>query len=93
MQTSSDAPDPLLQALSGRGSEVRPAERKLLVGAVAVAHLAALWGLLQIAAVQDAVRQVAPLVVDFITIEPPRPEPTPPPPPAPRPQPRPPPRL
>ncbi len=86
--TASDSPP--LPPPPGRGSDLRPAERHLLVAGVGLAHLAALWGLLQVSAVQDAVRQVAPLLVDFITIEQPKPEappPQPPPPPKPRPQP------
>ncbi len=70
-----------------RSSDLRPAERHALVAGVGLAHLAAWWGLLQAAAVQDPVRQAAPLVVDFITIERPRPAPTPPAPPPPKPQP------
>lgn len=88
MRALADAPDlPLLPLPSRRGGELRATERNLLVAAVAAFHLLAGWGLLQVAAVQDAVRQVAPMVVDFITIQPsPTPRPAPP---APRPQPRP----
>ncbi len=89
MNPPAEGSDPLSLALARRGGELGAGERNLLVVAVAVAHLAALWGLLQISAVQEAVRQVAPIVVDFITLEPPKPEPEPPPPPTPRPQPRP----
>lgn len=70
-----------------RSPDLRPGERSALVAGVGLAHVAVLWGLLQVSAVQNAVRQVAPLVVDFISIERPRPEPPPPPPPQPRPRP------
>jgi protein TonB len=48
---------------------------------VASAHLLALWALLQVDSVRDAVREVAPMVVDLIA--PPSPTPAPPPPPTP----------
>ncbi|MBK7062878.1 MAG: energy transducer TonB [Rubrivivax sp.] len=65
------------------GSELHPAERGALVAAIVALHVAGLWGLMQVSAVQDAVRQMAPLVVEFIV--PPKPEtPPPPPPPPPR---------
>ena len=81
MPTPPPVADTPLLPPAARGSDLRPAERHLLVAGVGLAHLAALWGLLQVSAVQDAVRQVAPLVVDFITIERPKPETPPPPPP------------
>jgi protein TonB len=69
----------------GRDDETSPAERRALTVAVALAHLVAAWALLQLDPVRDAVRGVAPLVVDLIA--PPKPEPPPPAPaPAPRPQ-------
>ena len=87
MQASTENPDPLLPALARRGGDLHAGERQLLVAAVALGHLVALWGLLQISAVQEAVHQVAPIVFDFITLEPPRPNAAPPPPPTPRPRP------
>lgn len=78
---SGPAPSPL--PLAASRNELGRNERRLLVASVASAHLLALWGLLQIDAVRDAVREVSPLVVDFIAVEaPPKPEP---PTPAPRP--------
>lgn len=75
------SPDAALLALPrAGGSDLRPAERNGLVGAVIAAHLLGLWGLMQVAAVQDVVRQVAPRVLDFVSVAPP-PRPTPPPPP------------
>lgn len=90
MQSLADASTRPPLPLPRRRSDLRPGERNVLVALVAAAHLLALWGLLQISAVQDAVREVAPMVVDFITIEqPPKVEPPPPPPPRPQPRPRP----
>jgi protein TonB len=65
--------------------DLRPAERNWLIGGVAAAHLVGLWGLMQLDVVQDAVRHVAPLMVDFISVQPAKP-PTPAPPPPPPPQ-------
>ncbi|HNU11019.1 MAG TPA: energy transducer TonB [Rubrivivax sp.] len=84
MRSLADAADPPFLPSPRSGTELRPAERRLLIGGVALAHVAALWGLLQVSAVQEAVRQVAPLVVDFITLEPAKPKPPPPPAPPPR---------
>jgi protein TonB len=68
-------------------------ERHLLTAGIAGLHAVALWGLLQVQSVQQAVREVSPLIVDFIAPEaPPRPAPPPPvrpPVPAPRPAPAP----
>jgi protein TonB len=68
-------------------------ERHLLTAGIAGLHVVAVWGLLQVQSVQQAVREVSPLIVDFIAPEAP-PEPAPPPPvrpplPAPRPAPAP----
>lgn len=46
-----------------------------MVGAIAAAHLLALWGLLQVSAVREALLQAAPLFVDLITPAPPAPPP------------------
>ena len=62
--------------------DLRPAERNWLIGGVAAAHLVGLWGLMQLDVVQDAVRHVAPLMVDFIRMQPPPPPAPHPPPPA-----------
>lgn len=95
MQSLAQAPSsPSLMRLPSRSTDLRPAERNLLVAVVTAVHLLALWGLLQVSAVQEAVRQVAPMVVDFITIAtPPKPQPPPPPRPQPKPQPKPPPVI
>jgi protein TonB len=69
-----------------RRDEISGAERRALVLLVTAAHVLAAWGLLQLQAVRDAVREVAPLVVDLVA--PPAPEPARPAP-APPPQPRP----
>jgi protein TonB len=67
-------------------------ERHLLTAGIAGLHVLALWGLLQVDSVQQAVREVSPLIVDFIAPEaPPKPAPPPPPvrPPVPAPRPAP----
>jgi protein TonB len=51
---------------------------------VLAAHLAAGWALMQVDAVRQTVAQAAPLMVDFITLAPPKPEAVPPPPPPPQ---------
>ena len=69
-----------------RTSEIGPLERRSLVLLVTAAHLGGAWGLLQLDAVRDAVREVAPLMVDLVA--PPAPVQSPPPPaPPPPPQP------
>ena len=66
-------------------------ERRLLIAGVAGLHVLALWGLMQVDSVRQAVREVAPLMVDFIVPEAPPQPPPPAPPPmrAPQPVPRP----
>lgn len=53
---------------------------------VLAAHIALGWALLQVDAVRQSVAQAAPLLVDFITVAPPKPEVPPPPPPPPPPR-------
>lgn len=62
-------------------------ERRLLIASVAGLHVLALWGLLQVDSVRQAVREVSPLIIDFIAPEAPPQPPPPPPPPARAPQP------
>lgn len=72
----------------GHHPDLARGERRWLVAGVAGLHLLLLWGLLQMGAVRQTLREVAPLMVDFISLEaPPQPAPPPPPPPAQRPQP------
>lgn len=61
-----------------------PALRWGLRAGVVLAHVGAVWALLQVQAVREKVGEVAPIMVDWIA--PPQPEPAPPPPAAPRPQ-------
>jgi protein TonB len=70
--------------LARAGQDLRVGERRLLIGAIAGAHLLGLWALFQVEAVRDAVREAVPVMVDFIQPEAP-PQPPPPPPPRPRP--------
>jgi protein TonB len=76
---------PPLPRRGERHDVLTPTQRQLLVGAILAAHAAALWGLLQIREVRDAVADVAPMFVNLIA----PPEPTKPvllpPPPPPRP--------
>lgn len=78
-QPTSPAPLPLIAARA----DLAPAERRWLVAGVAGVHLLALWGLMQVESVRQTVREMAPLMVDFISTEPPPPKPAPPPPPTP----------
>jgi len=60
-----------------------PLQRRAMVGAIAAAHLAAFWALLQVREVRDAVADVAPIFVSFVAPPaPPKiaPPPAPPPP-------------
>lgn len=68
--------------LARSGQDLAGNERRLLVGAIAGAHVLGLWALFQVQAVRDAVREVAPVMVEFIQ---PEAQAKPPPPPAPRP--------
>lgn len=68
----------------GRGhDELPPATRRALTAGIVAAHVAALWALLQVDAVRQAVAEVAPIVVDIVA--PPAPVQPPPPPPPPTP--------
>lgn len=69
-------------------AELSQPQSRLMIAAVACAHLAGVWALLQVPAVREAVRQVAPMMVELVAPAQP-PEPAPPPPPTPsRPPPR-----
>ena len=59
-----------------------PLQRRAMVGAIAAAHVAALWALLQIREVREAVADAAPIFVSLVA-PPTPPEVTPPPPPPP----------
>ena len=61
-----------------------PLQRRAMVGAIVVAHVAGLWAVLQVRAVRDAVADVAPIFVSLVAPEAP-PKIAPPPPPPPRP--------
>jgi protein TonB len=77
---------PPLPAGGGSGADLTPAQRRLVTVGILAAHLAAVWGLLQVNAVRDAVRQSAPMFVDLIVPPaPPAPSVPPAPPPTPRP--------
>jgi len=61
-----------------RASDVAPAERRVLVLFVGLAHLAGAWTVLQVESVRAAAREVAPLIVDMVVLPPPAPSPAPP---------------
>src|SRR6187402_3376650 len=59
-----------------------PLQRRAMVGAIVAAHVAAIWALLQVREVRDAVADVAPIFVSLVApATPPRITPPPPPPP------------
>lgn len=65
-----------------------PAQWRAVVAVIAALHGVAVWGLLQVREVREAVAQAAPMFVDLIATEAPKPvPPVPPAPPPPRPQP------
>ena len=65
-----------------RPADLSVRHRRVMVLAVACAHMAGLWGLLQVDSVRAAVREMAPMMVDLVAPESP-PQPPPPPPPSP----------
>ncbi len=78
-------PAPLLFALPGRApGGLQGRERRLLIAGIAALHVAAVWGLLQMETVRQAVREAAPLMVSILAPER-AVEPLPPLPPPPRP--------
>ena len=61
-----------------------PLQRRAMIGAIVAAHVAAIWALLQIREVRDAVADVAPIFVSLVApATPPKITPSPPPPPTP----------
>jgi protein TonB len=69
-------------------SPSRGRQRQAVVGGIAALHVLALWGLLQMRGVRDAVANLAPVTVSVVSAEKPPPEPAPlvvPPPPRPQP--------
>jgi len=75
-----------LRLPTGEGYDgLTPLQRRAMVGAIAAAHVAALWALLQIREVREAVADAAPMFVSLVA--PPKPPevapPSPPPPPTP----------
>ncbi|MDR7333344.1 energy transducer TonB [Roseateles asaccharophilus] len=85
VESDSPAPQRVVMASGlppARGDELGPNGRRALIGGVVALHLVGGWGLLQVQAVRDAVREVAPvLMVNMIAPpEPPKAAPPPPPP-------------
>jgi len=62
-------------------------QQRLMVLGVAIAHVAGVWGLMQVKEVRDLVAQAAPMVINIVQPErpPEPPKPAPPPPPIPKP--------
>jgi protein TonB len=69
-----------LAGAGSAGDDLTPAQRRVLVGGIALLHGAAGWGLLQIGAVREAVLQAAPMFVSLVTPQAPPAPPAPPPP-------------
>lgn len=77
--TATTPASPLLHALQA-SPNLSARDQRLMVGVVALAHVAGLWALLQVDSVQRAVREVAPLMVDLLALPDPKTPPPPPPP-------------
>ena len=66
------APSPIAYALpplprsDERGDLLSPNQRRLMVVAILAAHVAGLYGLMQLGAVREAMREAAPMFVDLI---------------------------
>lgn len=79
---------PPLPRCGARDDGLAAWQRRALVGTILVAHGAAVWGLMQVSEVREAIAEAAPMFVSLIAAEkPPQPEP-PPPAPVPRPVPK-----
>lgn len=77
------APALVLPPLGRREEGLSTVQRRAVVGAIAGLHVAAVWGLLQVREVREAVAEAAPLFVSLIAPEKPKPIVPPPPPPPP----------
>ena len=69
---------PPLPRRGERQDGLTAAQRHAMVGAILAAHVAGIWGLLQIREVREAVAQAAPMFVSLVAPEPPKPVPPPP---------------
>jgi periplasmic protein TonB len=72
---------PPLPRRGARRDALSPAQRHAMVGAIVALHALAVWSLMQIREVRDAVADVAPMFVSLVAPEPPKALPPPPPPP------------
>jgi protein TonB len=70
-----------LRSAGGSPDSLSTGQRRGVIGAIALAHVAAIWGILQVPAVREAVVEAAPIFVDLLA--PPTPPAPPPPPPPP----------
>ena len=87
-RTAPELPATLHAALKPQG-DLSARDRRVLVSGVALAHVLGMWALLQVDSVRQAVREVAPMMVDMVAPPTPDQPPPPPPPAAPRIQPAP----
>jgi len=66
--------------VSGQGDDLSPNQRRVMVLGIVAAHVAGVYGLLQVDAVRETVREAAPMFVDLIAPPAPPAPPLPPPP-------------
>jgi protein TonB len=70
---------PRLPPLDRSADGLSAPQRRLMVAGILAAHVAGIWGLMQVSAVRDAMRETVPMFVDLIAPEPTPPAPPPPP--------------
>lgn len=90
MNTTAASPPPAfalppLPRSDERGDSLSPNQRRMMVVAILAAHVAGVYGLMQLGAVREAMREAAPMFVDLIAPPAPPTPPAPPPPPQPQP--------
>ncbi|HEY9063584.1 MAG TPA: energy transducer TonB [Burkholderiaceae bacterium] len=79
---------PPLPPAGARGDALSPSQRRAMVAAILAAHVAGVYGLMRVGAMREAVRDAAPMFVDWIAPPAPPTPPAPPPPPKPQPIPK-----
>src|SRR4051812_31181725 len=68
---------PPLPRRGERNDGLTAGQRHVMVAAILAAHVAGIWGLLQIREVREAVAEAAPMFVSLVAPEPPKPVPVP----------------
>lgn len=91
--TRDAAPPPPNGVMSAHGGDWDGGRSWPALGLIVLLHVVALWGLMQIESVREAVKEAAPIMVGLVTLAPPPPKPEPPPPPPPRIKPKPKPQM